>query len=49
MIRINFCKWHEWQNLEVVELQTYKEFFDFYVANSDKGCILDVRDDGNTK
>ena len=49
MITLKFCKWHEWQNLEVVELQTYKEFFEFYVENYEKGCIFDVQNGGETK
>ncbi|OPX46414.1 hypothetical protein CLHUN_02300 [Ruminiclostridium hungatei] len=49
MIKLCFCKWHEWQNLEVVELKTYKDFFDFYIKNSGKGCIFDVKDDENTE
>jgi hypothetical protein len=49
MITLKFCKWCEWQNLEVVELETYKDFFEYYYKNSGKGCIFDVKDDGDTK
>lgn len=49
MITLKFCKWFEWRNLEVIELETYKDFFKFYVENSEKGCIFDVRDDKGTR
>lgn len=49
MITLTFCKWCEWQNHEVVELHSYKEFFEFYVKNAEKGCIFNVKDDGDTK
>ncbi len=49
MIKLNFCKWCKWLNLEIVELQSYKDFFRFYLENAEKGCIFDVEDDGNTK
>lgn len=48
MITLKFCKWCEWLNLEVVELHSYKEFFNFYVRNAKKGCIFDIQDDGKT-
>lgn len=43
MIKLKFCKWYDWDNLEIIELETYKEFFDFYIENADKGCIFDVK------
>ncbi len=49
MITLKFCKWCEWQNLEIIRLKTYKEFFNFYVRNAERGCIFDVKDDGNTE
>ena len=49
MITLKFCKWHDWNNLEIFELKTYQEFFDFYVENAENGCIFDVKDDRNIK
>lgn len=49
MITLKFSKFHNWNNLEVVELETFKDFFDFYIKNSSKGLIYDVVDDGDTK
>jgi len=49
MITLNFSKFYKWQNLEVVELKSYKDFFDFYIKSSKKGLIFNVVDDGNTK
>lgn len=49
MITVKFCKFHKWNNLEVIELKTFRDFFDFYIKNAKKGLIFDVKDDGNTK
>lgn len=49
MIKLQFCKWHDWNNLKVIELHSYKEFFEFFLKNHQEGCIWDVKDDGNTK
>lgn len=43
MIILKFCKWHELKNLKIIKLRTYKEFFDFYIENHEKGCIFDVK------
>jgi len=49
MITLKFSKFYKWKNIEVIELKTYKEFFEFYIGNVGKGCIFDVKDDKNTK
>ncbi|WP_157833846.1 hypothetical protein [Ruminiclostridium josui] len=49
MITLKFSKHHNWNNLEVIELKTFKDFFDFYIKNYNKGLIYDVKDDGATK
>ncbi len=43
MIKLKFCKWYDWNNLEIIKFASYKEFFDFYIENADKGCIFDVK------
>jgi hypothetical protein len=48
MITVKFFRGCNWDKLETPEFKTYKEFFDFYVENSDMGCIFDVLDDGET-
>lgn len=42
MITLKFCKEFNWNNIEIIELNSYKEFFIFYQENHDKGCIYDV-------
>ena len=49
MITLKFSKFHKWKNLEVIELKSYKDFFEYYIKNYQKGLIFNVVDDGNTK
>ncbi len=43
MIILKFCKGFDWNNIEMIELHSYKEFFIFYMKNHDKGLIYDVK------
>lgn len=49
MITLKFCRWYDLKNSKVIRLHSYKEFFEFFIKNAQKGCIFDVKDDGNTK
>lgn len=43
MITLKFCKEYDWDNIEVIELNSFKEFFYFYIDNCEKGFIYDVK------
>lgn len=43
MITLKFCKGFDWNNIRIVELNSYREFFIFYMENHDKGLIYDVK------
>lgn len=43
MITLKFCKDFDWNNIEIVELNSFEEFFYFYMENHDKGLIYDVK------
>lgn len=43
MITLKFVKEFNWNNIEIIELNSYREFFIFYQENHDKGCIYDVK------
>lgn len=43
MITLKFCKDFDWNNVEIIELNSFEEFFYFYQENHDKGCIYDVK------
>lgn len=49
MITLKFAVGCNAKKVEDKQFETYKEFFEFYVANNDKGIIFAVKDDGNTK
>lgn len=49
MITIKFYQYCRNDMLTTVKLDTYKEFFEFFLKNSEKGCIYKVKDDGKTK
>lgn len=42
LIELKFCEGFDWNNIEIVELNSYKEFFIFYQENHDKGLIYDI-------
>lgn len=42
IISLKFCKGFDWNNIEIIELNSFEEFFCFYQENHDKGCIYDV-------
>lgn len=42
-ISLKFCKGFDWNNIEIIELNSYREFFIFYQENHNKGCIYDVK------
>ena len=42
-ITLKFCRGFDWYNVELVELNSFKEFFWFFVRNSEKGLIYDVK------
>lgn len=43
MITLKFCKGFNWNDIEIIELNSYREFFIFYMENHDKGIIYDVK------
>lgn len=43
MITLKFCKWYDLRNFDIIILKDYKDFFEFYITNADKGCIFDVK------
>ncbi|WP_310443750.1 hypothetical protein [Tissierella sp.] len=43
MITLKFCKEFDWNNVKIIELNSFKEFFYFYQENHDKGLIYDVK------
>ncbi|WP_158220081.1 hypothetical protein [Tissierella sp. P1] len=43
MIELKFCKEFDWNNIEIIELNSFEEFFYFYVGNHDKGYIYDMK------
>lgn len=43
MIVLKFAKEFNWNDIETIELNSFKEFFIFYQDNHDKGCIYDVK------
>lgn len=43
LISLKFCKGFDWSDIEIIELNSYREFFLFYQENHDKGCIYDVK------
>lgn len=43
LITLEFCKDFDINNIEIVKLNSFEEFFLFYMENHDKGCIYDVR------
>jgi hypothetical protein len=49
MIKLKFSKWCKTNNFDILEFNTYKEFFEFFIKNYQKGCIHSVEDDGDTK
>lgn len=42
MITLKFCKELNWYKIEIIELNSFEEFFYFYQENYDKGLIYDV-------
>jgi hypothetical protein len=42
-ISLKFCKGFGWNNIEIIELNSFEEFFYFYQENHDKGLIYNVR------
>lgn len=42
MITLKFCRGFDWYNIEIIELESYRDFFLFYIKNHDKGIIYDV-------
>lgn len=42
-IILSFCKEFDWNNVELIELHSFEEFFWFYVKNCEKGLIYDVK------
>ena len=45
MITVKFCRDCDIRKLEVFELDSYKAFFDFYVAHYNKGIIFGVKEE----
>ncbi|MSU01951.1 hypothetical protein [Tissierella pigra] len=43
IISLKFCKEFDWNSMEIIELNSYREFFIFYIENHDKGYIYDVK------
>lgn len=43
MIILKFCKDFDWNNIEIIELNSFEEFFCFFIENSEKGLIYDVK------
>lgn len=43
LIELTFCKEFDISNIEIIELRSYEDFFNFYIENHDKGCIYDVK------
>ena len=43
IISLKFCKEFNWNNIEIIELNSFEEFFYFYMENYDKGFIYDVK------
>lgn len=43
MITLKFALQAKLSEVKTVELASYKEFFDFYIKNNDKGIIFDVK------
>lgn len=43
MITLKFCKEFNLDNIEIITLNSFEEFFYFYKENYDKGCIYDVK------
>ncbi len=42
MITLKFCKDFDCRNVRIIELDSYKSFFDFYMENNNRGIIYDV-------
>jgi hypothetical protein len=49
MITFKFYEQCKLKKVKTIKLETYKDFFDFFVQNSEKGCIYDVKEIGKTK
>ena len=43
MITLKFSRGFDWNNIEIVELNSFEEFFYFYLEHYEKGCIFDVK------
>lgn len=43
MITLKFAKEFDWNDIETIELNSFEEFFFYYMKNHDKGCIYDVK------
>lgn len=43
MITLLFCKEFNLDNIELIELKSFEDFFYFYQENYDKGLIYDVK------
>lgn len=43
MIELKFCKGFDASDILIVTLNSYEEFFKYFVKNSEKGLIYDVK------
>lgn len=43
MIELKFCKGFDWNNIEIIKLNSFEEFFYFYLEHYEKGLIYDVK------
>lgn len=43
MITLKFCKNYDWNNIKIVELNSFEEFFYFVKEHNEKGHIYDIK------
>lgn len=42
VISLKYAIGFNWNNIEIITLDSYKQFFEFYVTHNEEGCIFDV-------
>lgn len=43
MIELKFCKGFDIKHIRIITLNSYEEFFKYFIENSEKGLIYDVK------
>jgi len=43
MITLKFCKDFDWKKIEIIELNSFEEFFYFVKEHNEKGHIYDIK------